>query len=102
MLGIDQWRVKRRKIRTPLVKAPFEGAKRRIDDKNSETDGDQYDIQPPPIAPLRGTEAIEVNGGLRSSGFRHGHRLSRRHISVGPSASQRTEACVVLDLILRG
>src|SRR3954468_20884311 len=51
--GIDQGRIKRRKIGAPLVEASFEGAKGGVEAKAAQHHDYRKDLQPPGVTPLR-------------------------------------------------
>src|SRR5580700_7437928 len=69
MRGVDQGRIERREIRSPLVEFSLEGSKRRVDAEHTEHDDHGQDFDPPQIVALCGTEAAYA--GCRR-GSRHG------------------------------
>src|SRR6266481_8361298 len=57
MVGIDQRRIKRRKIRAPFEKLSFESAQRSVNAKASQDDHHGKDLRPPGITAQRAAES---------------------------------------------
>src|SRR5882672_10919873 len=61
MTCVDQGRIKRREVGSPLVELSFEGSKSGVDAESAQKGDDRHNLNPPRIPPQRAAKTADLN-----------------------------------------